>query len=162
MNRPQFLNRRLGLIPMMLALAGMLFMGSKGAAGQALPDPWTPAQVMTPEDLLQALSKPTKPVVIAVTFRQLYDRGHVPGALYFGPGQNPVTIAALKEWAANQPKDEEIVIYCGCCPWPDCPNIKPPFALLKDLGFTRLRVVKIDTDFRRAWIEKKYPVEGSK
>lgn len=162
MYKKDSLGRLAGFVTLMVAVAGILSLASRHAAAQAFPDPWTPAQVMTPEELLQELSAPTKPIVIAVTFKQLYDRAHVPGALYFGPGQNPVTIAALKQWAASQPKDEEIVLYCGCCPWPDCPNIKSPFALLKDMGFTKLRVVKIETDFRRAWTEKKYPIEASK
>jgi thiosulfate/3-mercaptopyruvate sulfurtransferase len=150
-------------IPVALALAvgAVAFLGLRPPA-QSFPDPWTSAQVMTPEELVQELARPNKPTVIAVTFKQLYDRAHVPGALYFGPGQNPATLAALKQWAESQPKDKVIVLYCGCCPWRDCPNIHPAFALLKDLGFTKLRVVRIDTDFTRAWSDKKYPVEASK
>lgn len=162
MKETKVLERRIALIALTVALVSMALLAGRRAPAQAFPDAWTPAQVMTPEQLLQELAGPKKPIVIAVTFKQLYERAHVPGALYFGPGQNPVTIANLKQWAESQPKDEEIVLYCGCCPWPDCPNIRPPFALLKDLGFTRLRVVRIDTDFRRSWIDRKYPVEASK
>jgi hypothetical protein len=150
----------IALTVLISALIGSI--GPERASAQAFPETWTEAQVMTPEQLLQELSAPIKPTVVAVTFKQLYEHAHVPGALYFGPGQSPVTIANLKQWAERQPKDEEIVLYCGCCPWPDCPNIRSPFALLKDLGFTKLRVVKIETDFRRSWVEKKYPVETSR
>jgi thiosulfate/3-mercaptopyruvate sulfurtransferase len=162
MKERETVERRIAPITLMVIVAGILFLGSKQVSAQSFPASWTSAQVMTPEELVQELAGPTKPTVIAVTFKQLYDRAHVPGALYFGPGQNSVTLASLKQWAESQPRDEEIVLYCGCCPWRDCPNIRPPFALLKDLGFTKLRVVRIDTDFTRAWIDKKYPLEVSK
>jgi thiosulfate/3-mercaptopyruvate sulfurtransferase len=158
----ELIGRRIALMTLVVVMAGVLFQGLKQVPAQSFPDTWTPAQVMTPEELVQELAGPARPTVIAVTFKQLYDRAHVPAALYFGPGQNPVTLAKLKQWAETQPKDEEIVLYCGCCPWRDCPNIHPPFSLLKDLGFTRLRVVRIDSDFTRGWIYKKYPVEASK
>lgn len=153
---------RIVLIALAIAMASVVFVSLKQVPAQSFPDTWTAAQVMTPEQLVQELAGPTKPTVIAVTFKQIYDRAHVPGALYFGPGQNPVTLARLKQWAETQPKDQEVVLYCGCCPWRDCPNIHPPFSLLKDLGFTKLRVVRLESDFTRNWIQKKYPVEASK
>jgi hypothetical protein len=29
-------------------------------------------------------------------------------------------------------KDANIVIYCGCCPFNKCPNIRPAFTLLNE------------------------------
>lgn len=125
-------------------------------------DPWTPAELITPETLVKELSGPKKPTVICVAFKVLYDIGHVPGALFLGPGRDPQGLEALKQWAASQPRSKPIVIYCGCCPWSHCPNVRPAFALLKEMGFSRLQLVEIENDFGRGWRDKGYPLEKSK
>src|SRR5437879_6752144 len=48
-----------------------------------------------------------------------------PGALFHGPGASRDGIEDLKKWAQNVPRSQSIVLYCGCCPWNRCPNIRP-------------------------------------
>lgn len=147
-----------------LVLAGVLLTVGVSAEPSAAagPDPWTPAQLITPEALLKEISGPQKPVVICVGFKVLYDAGHVPGALFYGPGFQAQGLDDLKRWARTQPKDKPIVIYCGCCPWSHCPNVRPAFVLLKEMGFTRLQLVEIENDFGRDWRDKGYPTETSR
>jgi rhodanese-related sulfurtransferase len=57
------------------------------------------------------------------------------------------------------PHDREIVIYCGCCPWDKCPNVKPAMELLKSLGFTHVKAMQLPTSFKADWIDQGYPVE---
>ena len=125
-------------------------------------DPWTPAELITPETLFKELSGPKKPTVVCVAFKILYNTGHVPGSLFFGPGRDQEGLEALKQWAASQPRNKPIVIYCGCCPWSHCPNVRPAFSLLKEMGFSQLQLVEIENDFGRDWRDKGYPVEKSK
>jgi hypothetical protein len=40
-----------------------------------------------------------------------------------------------------------------------CPNIRPAFAALHEMGFTKVRVVSIPTNFKTDWIDKGYPTE---
>ena len=53
----------------------------------------------------------------------------------------------LKSAAANLPHDREIVLYCGCCPWDRCPNVKPAIEALKQMGFTKVKVLYLETNF---------------
>jgi hypothetical protein len=65
----------------------------------------------------------------------------------------------LKEQLAKLPKDKEIIIYCGCCPFPRCPNAQPGFALLKRSHFTKVKILKLPTNLNEDWISKGYPME---
>jgi thiosulfate/3-mercaptopyruvate sulfurtransferase len=127
-------------------------------------DPWTNGEVMTPEALVKELSRsvPDRPAVVYVGFDFLYQSAHIPGAVFEGPAREAKGIEALTKWARDVPRDKEVVLYCGCCPWTDCPNIRPAFRALRSLGFKRLKVVKMDNDFARDWVAKGYPVEKGK
>ena len=131
------------------------------AAVAAPQDPWTRAQLITPEQLANELSgkEVPKPTLISVAFRVSYQSGHIPGSLYFGPGRDPKSLEALKKWASSVPKTQNTVIYCGCCPWDHCPNMRPAIELLKQMGFTRVKAMYVPTNFKTDWIDKGYPVE---
>src|SRR5438445_13748987 len=81
-------------------------------------DPWTPARVMTPEQLAGQLSDPKAPraLVVCVGFKFHYAGAHVPGSVYVGPGRESKGIEALREGARRVRRDKEVVLYCGC--WP--------------------------------------------
>ena|SRR5215831_6298608 len=127
----------------------------------AASDPWTQGQLMTPEELAKELSstEAAKPTLISLTFRVAYQSGHIPGSLHFGPGRDPKTIEDLKEWAKSVPKNKKVVLYCGCCPWDHCPNVRPAFQALKEMGLTQLRVVKIPNNLGTDWADKGYPID---
>jgi thiosulfate/3-mercaptopyruvate sulfurtransferase len=139
------------------AVATALLLATVAAAPPE--DPWTPTQVITPEQLAKELSRPNKPIIVSVVFQKLYENAHVPGSVYFGAGRDPKAIAGLKDWAKSVPKTANVVIYCGCCPWNQCPNVRPAFQALKEMGFTRLRVVEMPNDFGKDWVEKGFPIE---
>jgi len=124
-------------------------------------DPWTPAQTVQPAQLVAELqnARHPHPLVIYVGVRTLYTGGHIPGAIYFGPGSSEQGIAELKKYAAGLPKDSDVVLYCGCCPLEKCPNLRPAFTALKDFPFTRLRVLILPTSFNADWVEKGFPVQ---
>ncbi len=56
--------------------------------------------------------------------------------------------------------DREIV-YCGCCPIDKCPNLRPAFRVAREMGFKKVRVLKLPTSFGIDWVEKGYPFETS-
>jgi hypothetical protein len=128
-------------------------------------DPWSAAQTILPDALakeLTAKDQTKRPTVICVGFRPLYDGAHVPGAVFHGAASTPQGIADLKTWAHDVPRSSNIVLYCGCCPLQHCPNLKPGFSALRDMGFTNLRVLLLPNDFNMDWIEKGYAVEKGK
>lgn len=125
-------------------------------------DPWTPSEMMQPKDLAhQIAASKGKLVILQVGFLRLYQQAHIPGAQYCGPAFKPDGMARLKECASKIAKDREVIIYCGCCPWKDCPNIRPAFEALKKMGFTHLKVLDIPQDFGHDWVNKGFPVKAS-
>jgi thiosulfate/3-mercaptopyruvate sulfurtransferase len=124
-------------------------------------DPWRPSELLEPSALAQILqsSKAKPPVIFAVAFPILYNNKHLPHAIFAGPGSTPAGIDVLKKAAVNLSKDSDIVLYCGCCPMEKCPNIRPAYAALKQLGFTNVRVLHVPTNMATDWFDKGYPSE---
>jgi hypothetical protein len=55
------------------------------------------------------------------------------------------------------PPDQPIVLYCGCCPWTDCPNVRPAFAAAKQSGHRNVRVLYVSRNLERDWIDQGLP-----
>ncbi len=146
---------KLSVLGAMIIAEAVFARSSKGA------DPWTPAQIISPEALRQQLAetKEPKPLVIHVGFHTIYEQGHVPGSVYYGQGSSPQGLADIKRQVEKIPRSKTIVLYCGCCPWEQCPNIRPAFKALKGMGFTHLKVLSLPTNFATDWAGKGYPVE---
>jgi thiosulfate/3-mercaptopyruvate sulfurtransferase len=122
--------------------------------------PWTAAEALQPADLVATLKGGgPKPAIVYVGFKVLFHPGHIPGATLHGPSAEPEGMADLRKWASSQPKDAPVVIYCGCCPFDDCPNVVPAYDALRELGFTKIRVLILPTNFEADWVEKGYPIE---
>ena len=146
------------------ALATIAARSIFAAGGDAPTDPWTAAQTVQPVAFAKELadSKPAdKPTVVCVAPHALYLGGHIPGALYHRAGSTPEGIADLKKWAQPVPRSTNIVIYCGCCPMERCPNLRPAFVALRDMGFTHVRALLIPTNFYTDWVKPGYPYEQS-
>ena len=124
-------------------------------------DPWTAAQTVQPAQLVAELQMEKDPhvQVVYVGPRTLYNGGHIPGAVFYGPGSSEQGIADLKKYAATLAKHSDVVLYCGCCPLEKCPNLRPAFTALKDVGLARLRVLILPTSFNTDWVEKGFPVQ---
>jgi thiosulfate/3-mercaptopyruvate sulfurtransferase len=135
--------------------------GAKSLAATSL-DPWTKAQVVEPADLVKELTTANsaeKPVVVCVGFHTYFKNAHVPGAVFHGPALAPQNLDELKKWAQKIPRTTNLIVYCGCCPLAGCPNLRPGFLVLRDMGFKHLRVLPLLNSFAVDWVEKGYPVE---
>jgi hypothetical protein len=106
--------------------------------------------------LVSASNQP-RPSVIYVGFPSLYNGAHITGAVLAGPASKPDGMEQLKQVVRNMPRNHAIVIYCGCCPFDKCPNIRPAYDALHDLGFTNVKVVMIPTNLHTDWVTKGYP-----
>jgi rhodanese-related sulfurtransferase len=116
------------------------------------------ASQMQATDLAQALKSAQKPVVLYVGPKTFFAQAHIPGSEDIGPVGKPEGMSKLQARVASLPKDSAVVIYCGCCPWDHCPNIRPAFAELKKAGFTNVRVLYLATSFGADWKDKGLPV----
>ncbi|HEV2448065.1 MAG TPA: rhodanese-like domain-containing protein [Candidatus Sulfopaludibacter sp.] len=113
--------------------------------------------LIQPSELAARLS--AKPAIFHVGFNVLYRSKHIPASVYAGPGSKPEGLALLKDAVAKLPRDREIVVYCGCCPWDHCPNIKPAMEMLQQMGFTKAKALYLPDNFKTDWLDKGYPSE---
>jgi thiosulfate/3-mercaptopyruvate sulfurtransferase len=127
-------------------------------AGGSSTEPWG-RQTVGAADLVKELAGGDKPVVVCTAPPSMYRMGHIPGAVLHGPASYPAPLAELTAWAQALPRTSSVVIYCGCCPLAYCPNLRPAYNALKDMGFTRLRVLILPENFGVDWVDRGYPVE---
>jgi thiosulfate/3-mercaptopyruvate sulfurtransferase len=146
-----------------MPLAPVLRSNQSGVAAQEKPaDPWTEAQVLHAADLVPEIGgakSANSPTVIYVGFRTLFAGGHIPKASFRGTASKEEGLAELKKWLATLPRSTNLVVYCGCCPFNRCPNIRPAYAALQEMGFTHVRVLVLPTSFAADWVEKGYSMQ---
>ena len=123
-------------------------------------NPWKDSDLIQPETLAATLKgSGQKPAILYVGFPVLYKGAHIPGAVLAGPVAKPEGVEALKTAVAKLSKDTNIVLYCGCCPFAKCPNVKPAFRILREMGFTNVKLMVIPENLHTDWVLKGYPVE---
>jgi len=122
-------------------------------------EPWTPAQLMEPADLAARMGHPAgaSPLVICVG-----PSGLIKGSVETGPAKDKQNLEKLKDLLAKEDRNREIVIYCGCCPFVHCPNIRPAFTLLNEMHFTHTRLLNLTHNIKVDWMDHGYPMKESK
>jgi thiosulfate/3-mercaptopyruvate sulfurtransferase len=118
------------------------------------------AALLQPEELEQILRSTgrEKPLILQVGSHVLYAEAHIPGSEYIGAAGQGAGLQALQERVKGLERSQFIILYCGCCPWNKCPNIRAAYQQLHVLGFTRFKVLYLATDFGADWVNKGYPV----
>ena len=156
-------------IPMMIATITLCsFVLLTGALTFAVQRPqanavrqWQPSEMIQPQELIVRIrdNGPTKPLIVFVGFMSLYRSGHIPGAVFGGPGSTAAGLDVLKSAVTKVPQNREMVIYCACCPWEACPNVRPAIELLHQLGYNRVKALVIPSNLEADWTAKGYPLE---
>lgn len=139
------------------ALAGGIFvLASILAACQASSIP--ASELISPKDLVKTLNAGKEtPLMIQVGSHVLYQQAHIPGSEYIGPASSEAGLQQLRNRVDTVPRTKSIVLYCGCCPWDHCPNVKPAFEALRAMGFIKVKVLYIADNFGTNWVDKGYP-----
>jgi len=142
----------------LLAVAASTLIISAALAFQA--SQISSSHLITVDDLVKILqaSKGEKPVLIHVGSHVLYSQAHIPGSEYIGPASDPASLQRLRTNVESLPRKRFIVLYCGCCPWTHCPNMKPADDALQAMGFTNVKSLYIPNNFGTDWVDKGYPV----
>jgi len=119
-----------------------------------VPEPWTAKQLMAPADLAAIITDPDvkKPVIICVGPGAL-----IKGSLDMGPAKEKGNLEKLKQQLNKLPRDANVVIYCGCCPFEHCPNIRPAFVLLNEMKFSNAHLLNLEHNIKTDWVDKGYP-----
>jgi thiosulfate/3-mercaptopyruvate sulfurtransferase len=127
--------------------------GQASSTGQK--EPWTQSQLLAPADLAKTLndSKAAQPYVFCIGPQAV-----IKGSIDIGPTRDPANLEAFKTQLKKLPKDANIVIYCGCCPFDRCPNIRPAFDLLNKMEFKNQKLLNLPHNIKVDWIDHGYPV----
>jgi thiosulfate/3-mercaptopyruvate sulfurtransferase len=148
-----------------LALTTLLLKSSPAKPSGDDQPPWRSAETIEPAALAKILSDShttNPPTIVCVGFHTLYEGAHIRGASFHGAASTPQGLADLKQWAKPLPRASDIIIYCGCCPFAHCPNVRPAFIALRDMGFAHLRVLVLPHDFAADWVQPGYPIAKGK
>jgi hypothetical protein len=153
-----------GIICLTILFSALSFCQDKPeAVGKAAsaPDTSISGSLIEPDSLkaLLAHRKKGEMLIIHTGPSALYKKGHIPGSVSVGEVGDSAGAATLKEKLAHTPPEKEIVLYCGCCPWPKCPNIRPAYAMAREMGLKKVKVLDIPNSFRIDWEKKGLPVE---
>lgn len=118
-------------------------------------EPWKLDQLMAPKDLADIINSSTdaKPLIISIG-----PSGLIKGATDIGPVNKKENLNKLKQLLSEEKKDRNIVIYCGCCPFKSCPNIRPAFSLLNSMKFTKHKLLDLPHNLKVDWIDHSYPM----
>jgi hypothetical protein len=137
-------------------LAAVIILSSISLARVQADEPWTDKQLKDPAALAAAITDPKapKPVIFNVGPVQ-----QIKGAIAIGPAVKPDNLEKLKQALAKLPTDKEVIIYCGCCPFSRCPNVRPAFELLQKLKFKNAMLLNLPSNLNDDWISKGYPIE---
>ena len=118
-------------------------------------EPWTEKQLMPPAELAAIIKDKNaqQPIVFSIGPGAI-----IKGSIDIGPAKEKENLRKLEEKLSKLAKDTNIVIYCGCCPFEHCPNIRPAFELLNKMKFTNHKLLSLQKNIKVDWINKGYPV----
>jgi len=117
-----------------------------------------PGRIINPEDLVKLLKTgKEKPLILHVGPHTLFAQAHIQGSEYVGAASSEAGLNQLRKRVESLPRNKSIVLYCGCCPWSHCPNVKPADDALHSMGFTNVKVLYISDNFGANWVDKGYP-----
>ncbi len=117
------------------------------------PENWTKDQLLEPADLAKTIeSNKDLPLIYSIGPGVV-----IPNSIEIGMTNNAENLQKLKDSVSNLPRNTNIVIYCGCCPYEHCPNVRPAIALLQKMKFTNYHLLDLPHNIKTDWISKGYP-----
>ena len=117
------------------------------------PINWTNDQLLQPSELATAL-KDNKDISVIFS---IGPGAIIPHSRDMGMIKEEDNMKKFKQELESLPKDTSIVIYCGCCPYEHCPNVRPAIELLKEMKFTNYKLLDLTHNIKIDWINKGYP-----
>ncbi len=148
------MNKTRTIILSLFAIAFIAFAFHKVSV-QRGNEPWTQNQLLEPADLAKVLTDVNSPQPT------IYSIGPMPiikNSIDIGSAGEKDNLRKLEQDLGKLSKDANIVIYCGCCPFNKCPNIRPAFTLLNEMGFKNHKLLNMPHNVKVDWIDHGYPV----
>jgi len=117
------------------------------------PENWTKDQLLEPAVLAKIIeSNKDLPMIYCVGPGVV-----IPNSIDIGMTNDENNLKKFKDSVSNLPRNTNIVIYCGCCPFEHCPNVRPAIALLQQMKFTNYHLLNLPHNIKTDWIQKGYP-----
>jgi len=136
-----------------LALIFTLIFSIKATAQN--PENWTSKQLIEPVELAKIIgTEKDVPVILSVG-----PGAPIPQSIEIGSVKDKGNMAKLREQLSTLSKDTSIVIYCGCCPFEHCPNVRPAIDALKEMNFVNYRLLNLPNNIKTDWIDKGLPTK---
>ncbi len=126
------------------------------AATYAQAPTWKKEQLMPTKELADKITANAKdkPLIFNVG-----PMDNIKGAVAVGAATNITFADKMKGNLAMVNKTRSVVVYCGCCSYQSCPNIKPAYDILISQGFKNTKVLELPEGLKPDWVAKDYPME---
>jgi thiosulfate/3-mercaptopyruvate sulfurtransferase len=140
-----------------LSLFAIAFIATafQSVTAQNSSEPWTPQQLLAPAALAKTINNPktAQPMIYCVGPQAV-----IKNSIEIGSAQVPTNLKNFKQQISKLPKNANIVIYCGCCPFAVCPNVRPAVNLLNEMKFSNFKLLNLPQNIKADWIDHGYPV----
>ena len=141
-------------LPVLTFLFSLSLFGILPHATAQNPVNWTSKQLMSPSDLVTILkTHKSLPLIFSVG-----PAATIPHSVEIGMVKDKDNLDKFKKQLSAVSKKTKIVVYCGCCPYEHCPNVRPAITVLKELGFSNYYLLDLPQSIKKDWIDKGYPI----
>ncbi len=117
---------------------------------------WKKEQLMPTKELADKINTNAKDKPLIFNMGPM---DNIKTSVFVGKGTSVTGIEKLKSEVMWENKNRVIVVYCGCCSYASCPNIKPAYDALIQAGFKNAKVLELPEGIAPDWISKGYPME---
>lgn len=117
---------------------------------------WKKEQLMPTKELADKITANAKdkPLIFNVGPME-----NIKGAQAVGAATNATFSNKILSYLTMESKTKPVVVYCGCCSYSSCPNIKPAYDILIAQGFKNTKVLELPEGIKPDWVAKGYPTE---
>lgn len=140
----------------MKKLIAVLFFVSAGFVSMAQEPIWKKEQLMPTKELADKINANAKDKPILFNVGPM---DNIKTAVAVGRATSVTGIEKIKSSLAWENKTRAVVVYCGCCSYASCPNIKPAYDAVIAAGFKNAKVLELPVGIREDWVAKGYPME---
>ena len=117
---------------------------------------WKKEQLMSTQELADKIkiNAKDKPLIFNVGPME-----NIKSAIAVGAATSVTFGNRMESALAMENKTKGVVVYCGCCSYASCPNIKPAYDILIAQGFKNTKVLELPEGIKPDWVAKGYPME---
>jgi thiosulfate/3-mercaptopyruvate sulfurtransferase len=117
---------------------------------------WKKEQLMDTKELADKINVKSKDLPLIFNVGPMEA---IKTAVNLGLGTSVTAMEKLKSTLSMENKNRVVVVYCGCCSYANCPNIKPAYDALIKGGFKNAKVLDLPEGIKPDWVAKGYPME---